>query len=141
MGEHLLASERIRMRIFFLLSAVSSALAAPFFASGSYYGSGSAMLSGSGSSMRSGSAPDYSGYASGPDYGSDYGSGSFARSGSEPDYSSYASGPDYDYSGSGNYDYSGSGSDPDYSGFGSGPDYGSDYGSGSSMRSGSAPDY
>merc|ERR1712061_654951 len=135
MGEQLLASERIRMRIFFLLSAVSSALAAPFFVSGSDYDSGSALLSGSGSSMRSGSAPDYSGYASGPDYGSDYGSGSFARSGSEPDYSGYASGPDYDYSGSGSDYGSGmrSGSAPDYSGLGSSPDYGSDYSSGSSM--------
>merc|ERR1712228_909308 len=97
---------------------------------------------------------DYSDYsASGPDYGS----GSAMRSGSEPDYSGYASGPDYSYrSGSdyaygsgydygseyGNYgsDYSSlpskrSGSAPDYSGYGSGPDYGSDYDSGSAMRS------
>merc|ERR1712192_161937 len=119
------SSERIRMRTLFLLSALSSALAAPFFGSGS------------GSSMRSGSAPDYSGYGSGPDYGSaDYGSGSM-RSGSAPDYSGSA--PDYasEY-GSGSMR---SGSAPDYSGYGSGPDYGSaDYGSGS-MRSGSAPDY
>merc|ERR1712203_1072847 len=73
-----------------------------------------ASRSGSGSSMRSGSEPDYSGYASGPDYGSDYGSESSMRSGSEPDYSDYSA---------------------------SGPDYGSDYGSGSAMRSGSEPDY
>ena len=84
-------SERIRMRILFLLSALSFALATPFFGSGS------------------GSDPDYSGYASGPDY-------------------SYGSGVDYDHgSGFGNYDYSGCGSDysSDY-----GPNYGSDYGSG-----------
>merc|ERR1719458_2408283 len=104
------SSERIRMRTLFLLSALSSALAAPFFGSGS------------GSSMRSGSAPDYSGYGSGPDYGSaDYGSGSM-RSGSAPDYSGYGSGPDY-----GSADYGSgsvrSGSAPDYSG--SAPDYGS----------------
>merc|ERR1711881_59057 len=75
------SSERIRMRTLFLLSVLSSALAAPFFGSGS------------GSSMRSGSAPDYSGYGSGPDPVFDYGSGSM-RSGSAPDYSGYGSGPD-----------------------------------------------
>merc|ERR1711863_42746 len=106
MGTH--SSERIRMRTLFLLSALSSALAAPFFSSGS------------GSSMRSGSAPDYSGYGSGPDYGSaDYGSGSM-RSGSAPDYSGSA--PDY---GSAEYGSGSmrSGSAPDYSGYTSGSDY------------------
>merc|ERR1712110_864050 len=97
------SSERIRMRTLFLLSAaLSSALAAPFF--------------GSGSSMRSGSAPDYSGSDYGPDYGS-YGSGSM-RSGSAPDYSgsSMRSGSAPDYSGYG----------PDYAS-GSDYSYGSDY--------------
>merc|ERR1712110_1092555 len=98
------SSERIRMRTLFLLSALSSAIAAPF--------SGSV----SGSSMRSGSAPDYSGSDYGPDYGS-YGSGSM-RSGSAPDYSGSDYGPDYSY-GSGSMR---SGSAPDYSGSDYGPD-------------------
>ena len=68
------------MRILFLLSVLSSALAAPFFGS---------------------AAPVYSGYGSGPDYsgyGSDYGSG-IGNYGSEdgpaPVYSGYGSGLDY----------------------------------------------